>query len=396
MEQVDLTETRGPLLYRLGIVMAILPTLAIALRFWSRIITTSKKKVWWDDWLALGAWGCCICNCAFTIRGVQLGLGKHFEAYTSKADVTELLKLLYVSQIVFDVGITFAKSSVLLFYYRVLRSRSHNFKIAHGITLGLVIVFILFRLPAQICACVPPKKYWHPEIDGTCENDYTNFGLLLAGLLLDVITDLMILLLPMPIIWNLQLNRKKMLGLVGAFATGYITWVTSLGRLASYIMTKPHLGDPDISWYSITELAWSLSEIAVSVLSICIPSWLYLLKRLSRGGVASLFSTSDVSLTPGKVIRGGSPSQTAVGYRLPSANGSLVQPKWRDENGSITEAPLIPLVNIRNTNKIEADPTATTEARGEPGKIQVTSDVILSYKDGSQDSKATLDPHKMV
>ncbi|KAI1141665.1 hypothetical protein F5Y05DRAFT_410220 [Hypoxylon sp. FL0543] len=396
MAQVDLTETRGPLLYRLGIVMAILPTLAIALRFWSRIITTSKKRVWWDDWLALGAWACCICNCAFTIRGVQLGLGKHFEAYTSKADVTELLKLLYISQIVFDLGITFAKSSVLLFYYRVLRSRSRNFRIAHGTTLGLVVVFILFRLPAQIAACVPPEKYWHPELDGFCENDYTNFGLLLAGLLLDVITDLMILLLPMPILCNLQLSRKKMLGLVGAFATGYITWITSLGRLVSYIVIKPHLGDPDVLWYSVTELAWSLAEIAVSVLSICIPSWFYLLKRLSQSGVASLFSTNETSLTPGKVIRGGSPSQTAVGYQLSSANGSLTQQKWRGDNGSITEAPLIPLTNVRSTHRVEANPAAATAVPGEPGKIQVTSDVILSYKDGDQESRSSLGPHKMV
>lgn len=36
--------------------MTILPTLAIAFRFWSRIITTANRKLWWDDWLALLAW----------------------------------------------------------------------------------------------------------------------------------------------------------------------------------------------------------------------------------------------------------------------------------------------------------------------------------------------------
>lgn len=151
-----------------------------------------------------------------------MGLGKHFEAFSSESDVTKLLKIFYVSQIVFDCGIALAKFSVLCFYSRVFPSRYKGFKIAHNITFGLVVVFILYKLPAQIFSCVPPSKNWHPEMEGHCENDFTNFGLLLAGLILDVITDLMILLLPMPIIYHLKLSRGKMFGLFGAFAFGYM------------------------------------------------------------------------------------------------------------------------------------------------------------------------------
>lgn len=68
MEDNTLTETRGPMLYNLGIVMAILPTLAIILRFWARLIT-SKMSVWWDDWLALLAW--VSLNVPKTIRGAR-------------------------------------------------------------------------------------------------------------------------------------------------------------------------------------------------------------------------------------------------------------------------------------------------------------------------------------
>ncbi|KAI8957750.1 hypothetical protein F5Y11DRAFT_338465 [Daldinia sp. FL1419] len=386
MGETDLTETRGPLIRRLGIAMAVIPTVAICLRFWARTITSSKVKFWWDDWLALLAWGCCMVNCAFTLRCVELGLGKHFEAYTSKEDVTELLKLLYFSQIVFDLGITFAKSSVLLFYYRVFSSRSRNFKIAYGITFGLVLAFILFKLPAQIVACVPPEKYWHPEMDGKCENDYTNFGLLLAGLLLDVITDLMILLLPMPILWRLQMSKKKTLGLILAFATGYSTWVTSLGRLASYISTKKHLGDPDISWYQLPELSWSLAEISVSVLSICIPSWFYLLKRLSRGGVISLFSTRDLSVGSGKNTKVFT-NWRVMGYRLPSASESFPQSKQSYNTGSSTEVPLTHLDNVSNTGRIEADPTAVVATGEDSDRIYVVNDVTLTYIKGGQQTK---------
>ncbi|KAI0893972.1 hypothetical protein F4806DRAFT_126285 [Annulohypoxylon nitens] len=395
MEDKTLTETRGPMLYKLGIVMAILPTLAIILRFWARLIT-SKMSVWWDDWLALLAWCCCMVNCAFTIRGVQLGLGKHFEAYTSKSDVSELLELLYFSEIVFELGIFFAKSSVLLFYRRVFSSRSRNFNIAYYITFGLVAVFILYKLPAQILACVPPEKYWHSEIEGTCQNNYTNFGLLLTGLLLDVITDLMILLLPMKLLSHLQISRKKMIALLGAFATGYITWVTSIGRLGAYISVKPYLGDPDISWYQIPDLAWSLAEISVSVLSICIPSWFYLFKRLSQGGVASLFRTRDISVSTGEDDRGASSNRRINGYQQSSADGSLSQSGWRNDSGSIAEAPLIHLANISNSRKVETDSTVATTMPAGPNQIYVTNDVILSYKNNEQDRKGNSNPYEVV
>lgn len=162
-----------------------------------------------------------MCCCAFTFAGVDLGLGKHITAITQLTDISGILKLLYVSQIIFDCGIAFGKFSVLCFYLRVFSAQGRRFKIAFWTTFALVAVFIIYKLPAQILLCTPPQKYWEPETPGLCDNDYTNFGLLLAGLLLDVITDLFILILPMPIITGLQMQKGRKLLLFIAFFCGY-------------------------------------------------------------------------------------------------------------------------------------------------------------------------------
>lgn len=162
-----------------------------------------------------------MCCCAFTFVAIDLGIGKHIEAISPLSNITEILKLLYVSQIVFDSGIAFGKFSVLCFYLRVFPTHSKRFKRAFWTTFVLVAVFILYKLPAQIFLCTPPSKYWKPETPGRCDNDYTNFGLLLAGLLLDVITDLMILILPMPIITGLQMKKGRKFMLFIAFFCGY-------------------------------------------------------------------------------------------------------------------------------------------------------------------------------
>ncbi|KAI0199737.1 hypothetical protein F4808DRAFT_431900 [Astrocystis sublimbata] len=290
------TDSQGWLLWRIAITMTILPTLAILFRFWSRIILPADTKLWWDDWLALLAWAASIGSSAIVLRGVQLGLGKHFEDFKSIGDITELAKLLWASQYVFDFGITFAKLSALLFYRRLF-SASKSFRITHGLTFGLVIVYIVYKFPLELVSCIPTRKNWEPDLPGHCLEDSTAFVLLLVGLIQDVITDLIILLLPIPILNGLEIPRKKKFTFVGAFVLGYVTLITSLGRTGSFISIRPHLTDPDVAYYQVPVLVWSLTEISVSVVSICIPSCFTLGIRLKQGGLSSLFTSCDLSVT---------------------------------------------------------------------------------------------------
>ena len=45
---------RGPGLVGLSVVMMVLPTIAVALRFWSRL-TLKGQRFWWDDWFAIAS-----------------------------------------------------------------------------------------------------------------------------------------------------------------------------------------------------------------------------------------------------------------------------------------------------------------------------------------------------
>ena len=64
--------------------------------------------------------------------------------------------------------------------------------------------------------CKPIAYGWDPTIPGGhCAN--RDAGLLLAGII-DAITDLIILILPMPVIWRLQIPRSKQVSLVIIFS----------------------------------------------------------------------------------------------------------------------------------------------------------------------------------
>nr|POE47292.1 3-oxoacyl-[acyl-carrier-protein] reductase fabg [Quercus suber] len=235
MAQNYLSQDRGDSFRSLGIAMAVVPTISLTLRFWARAITTARPKFWWDDALAFCAW---VSQPFSPAERHYLGLEKHIEAVTLVSNTSAIRKLLHVSQITFDLAIATGKFSVLCFYLRVFTVHGRRFKWAFWTTFALVAIFISYRLPTQIFLRSPPQKNWKPETPGRCDNNFTNFGLLITGLLLDVITDLMILVLPMPTITGLQMKKDRKI---------MLTWITSIGRMSAYITVRNALDSPDFT-----------------------------------------------------------------------------------------------------------------------------------------------------
>jgi hypothetical protein len=70
---------------------------------------------------------------------------------------------------------------------------------------------------AQIMECSPREKIWHPYLDGKCLDLPTIF---ISGAIVNMISDLSILALPIFRIWTLQLSRRQKIGISSVFLTG--------------------------------------------------------------------------------------------------------------------------------------------------------------------------------
>lgn len=76
-------------------------------------------------------------------------------------------------------------------------------------------------LPGLILGgCIPFAANWNPSIPGAKCVDWTK--LYRWGILPNVFTDLGILVLPLPIVWNLQTTFRMKLGLTVTFAVGVL------------------------------------------------------------------------------------------------------------------------------------------------------------------------------
>lgn len=117
----------------------------------------------------------------------------------------------------FPVSITAAKLSVLFFYHRIFPSdRFRVISIIIGIvTLAWFIVFIFL----QFFTCVPLAYYWDKSIPGGhCIDEHviayygTSPG--------DIATNIAILILPIPYLWNLQMHLQRRLAIIAIFLLG--------------------------------------------------------------------------------------------------------------------------------------------------------------------------------
>jgi len=71
----------------------------------------------------------------------------------------------------------------------------------------------------QMLLCRPLAFNWNPSIEGgRCANRPAAY---LAAGIINLLTDLMVLCLPVPMVWKLQLSKRKKLALSSVFGVGF-------------------------------------------------------------------------------------------------------------------------------------------------------------------------------
>lgn len=145
------------------------------------------------------------------------GLGKHSETLTP-SDALKGFKILWADYFLFGLCISSIKISALLFYTRVFNN-VRRFKIVLRAALIVIALWFLAYLFIILFNCTPIHKFWDREVPGTCLDLYAWY---MACVLIDTLLDLMVLLLPMPIIFNIHCKPSRKVAIFFAFFFGYL------------------------------------------------------------------------------------------------------------------------------------------------------------------------------
>ena len=153
-----------------------------------------------------------------TLYWVHIGLGKHLKrVLVTGTKASDILLLLFVDGFLYSTGITLVKLSALLFYARVFKNITWYRRTLLAAGILAIAWWIAFVLVATF-TCLPVDKQWIKAKRGHCIDPASTY---IGTATPNVLIDLFILLLPMPMIWRLQASVRRRLALGVVFALGY-------------------------------------------------------------------------------------------------------------------------------------------------------------------------------
>ena len=124
-----------------------------------------------------------------------------------------------------------------MFYWRIFRTR--RFKIAVYTVGAFIVCWFLTTLLVSIFGCTPVKAAWNPKLPGArCINADKFF---LGNGVLNLLGDVIILCMPMPMVWTLQLAWPRKVALTAVFLFGSCAMASSIVRIV-YLVAASKAG----------------------------------------------------------------------------------------------------------------------------------------------------------
>jgi hypothetical protein len=119
--------------------------------------------------------------------------------------------------ILYNPAIFFSKLSILLLYHRIFPSKTFT-RILWAVG-AFILAYTITSSMVNLLQCVPIEANWNPKAAATAK--CVKFGSELIALsTINAVTDLVLLVLPMPLLWRLHVNLKRKIQLMGMFALG--------------------------------------------------------------------------------------------------------------------------------------------------------------------------------
>ncbi|KAJ9134839.1 hypothetical protein NKR19_g8495 [Coniochaeta hoffmannii] len=254
------------------IIIMILSVTTYGLRLFCRKKT--GQKLWWDDYLmgvgTLISLEPSICELLL----VGNGLGHHV-CNVSAAKAARFARVTFALQRANQPTLACIKTSIVLFYMRIFTTR--KFRIAAYCVIAYTLVWAVSTWSVNLTVCKPIAFYYDKTIPGGhCRNQAIS-GSINGGL--SLLGDVFVLCLPVPVVLNLKVNRKKKAGIMGIFLLGVFVCVASTIRIIE--LTKFVVTDP--TYTQVHASTWTTLEQGVAVISGNLPLLAPLFERCFRG-----------------------------------------------------------------------------------------------------------------
>ncbi|CZR67323.1 uncharacterized protein PAC_17222 [Phialocephala subalpina] len=217
-----------------------------------------------EDWLCIASWVFVILFCSNTLSMSYTGGGVH-QWEVTKHDIVAYRKAVYRGFLIYGLTALLVKITLLLIFTRIFAIVPRAVIIIYFF-IGFITLYYLLAFVIKIRICTPIAGFWDPNLHPSCINEYAFF---LADSILSLVTDVVVLVIPIPLLWMLDLPLGKKVKVVALLAAGGAAIGTSIARLLLVFSTGMS-EDTTISVLRLTLLA--SAEVSIGMICASLPA----------------------------------------------------------------------------------------------------------------------------
>ncbi|KAK4446619.1 hypothetical protein QBC34DRAFT_271425, partial [Podospora aff. communis PSN243] len=238
----------------------IIGVIFVGLRFYTRT-RLLRNVLGAEDWTILIALVFAGATCAGMIEQAIHGLGKHI-LDVEPAAMGAMARAGWYTIVWYMLSLLFTKISILLLYIRIL-SYQHARWAVYIILAIVILANGIWTLATVVTACLPLNAFWDRTIpDAWCRPLvwwYANTGLHIA-------TDVLLYVLPLPVIVNLQIKLRQKMVLYAVFALGFFVCSISVVRLWDLLEERKR---SDFTYDNVSISYLTVIEINAAIACAC-------------------------------------------------------------------------------------------------------------------------------
>ncbi|KAK0609585.1 hypothetical protein B0T17DRAFT_566464 [Bombardia bombarda] len=236
--------------------------ITVSLRLGTRLFVL--KNIGVDDYLITVAVIASIAFLTVIMLQVKAGLGRMI----LPEELPGFLYALWATVPIYNLALIMCKLSITVQCYRVLRTpKMQRFLRTY---LCVLVIYGLWTLFSSVFNCYPVNYYWAfmQGVQGSCMD---KSAITFSNAALNITTDIILLVVPVPLLWRLQIPKKQKLILMFLFGVGIFACITSIIRLQSLYMIS--VAPPELqSVYGVSIAVWSCIEINTAIICASIPA----------------------------------------------------------------------------------------------------------------------------
>ncbi|EWC43498.1 hypothetical protein DRE_07498 [Drechslerella stenobrocha 248] len=278
------------------VVFTIFTSIVMGLRIWSRLSILGRIQSF--DWMAIVSYILIVGWCALSV--VEKTVSGEWASYCDRSYIqaSNAFRAYYLGMAFYPLAILSVKFALLLFYYSL--STWQPMRWAVYFTAFASFANSMVAMFMWIWQCNFPDLWNHLVDQNVTCTAFRPYDLVLGTGAVNILTDVIIWLIPLPLVWRLQLYPRERIMAVFTFGLGAIAWIASVVRLVYVARDIVYTNG------STTNInAWAMVELNLGLICSSAPALRALLikhspKVLSYGYPRAGSSGSDVASKAGR------------------------------------------------------------------------------------------------